>query len=80
LHPLGDERERWGASAAATTLSILVRGRIRIYFRSHEALLSDPGDYALWSPTVEHRWRVEADDTVVLTVRWPSRAGDAIDL
>jgi hypothetical protein len=80
VHALHETRERWAASAEATTLSILVRGQIRIYFRDREALLAEPGDYALWGPRVEHRWRVEADNTVVLTARWPSRAGDAIDL
>ena len=27
-----------------------------------------------------HRWQIEAEDTIVLTIRWPSRAGDAANL
>lgn len=80
VHALHETRARWATSARATTLSILIRGSIRIYFRDCEALLGEPGDYALWGRGVEHRWRIEADDTVVLTVRWPSQAGDAADL
>jgi len=77
VHALDETRPKWATSTDATTLSLLVRGRIRIYFEERDTLLSEPRDYALWSPGVAHRWRIEADDTVVLTIRWPSRAGDA---
>jgi hypothetical protein len=73
-HALGETRADWGSSAEAMSLSLLVRGAIRLVFDDgREALLDEPGDYALWPPGVAHRWRIEADDTVVLTVRWPSR-------
>ena len=73
MHRLGETRPEWGASPVATSLSLLVRGAIRLYFANgEEALLESPGDYALWPPDVSHRWRIERDDTVVLTVRWPS--------
>ena len=75
------ERVAWAASARATTLSMLISGAIRLYFAAgHERLLHRPGDYALWAPGVAHHWRIEQDDTVVLTIRWPSLAGDAADL
>jgi hypothetical protein len=74
-HALGEVRPEWGASHVATTMSVLVRGCIRLVFDDgHEALLEQPGDYALWAPGVAHRWTIEQDDTVVMTVRWPSRA------
>ncbi|HEY1291501.1 MAG TPA: signal peptidase I [Chloroflexota bacterium] len=74
-HALGESRSDWGSTAHATTLSVLVRGRIRLVFDDgREALLDEPGDYALWAPGVAHRWTIEEDDTVVLTVRWPSAA------
>jgi quercetin dioxygenase-like cupin family protein len=79
-HTLHETRPRWATSKQATTLSMLIRGRIRLFFREQEALLAQPGDYALWGPGVAHRWQIEADDTVVLTVRWPSRSGDAHDV
>jgi hypothetical protein len=80
VHGLGEARAGWAASDAATSLSVLVRGSIRLFFASgDEALLADPGDYALWPPGVAHRWQIEQEDTVVLTVRWPSPAPDTAD-
>lgn len=74
VHPLGETRADWGASASATSLSLLVQGAIRLYFADgREALLDAPGDYALWAAGVPHRWQIEQADTVVLTVRWPSQ-------
>jgi hypothetical protein len=73
VHASGETRADWGVSAAATSLSVLVRGAIRLVFDDgHEALLQNPGDYALWGAGVAHRWRIEQDDTVVFTVRWPA--------
>jgi quercetin dioxygenase-like cupin family protein len=81
VHGLDEARSSWAASAEATTLSMVVRGAIRLFFAGgKEQLLKEPGDYAVWTPGVAHRWRIEAADTVVLTIRWPSRAGDAADL
>ena len=77
VHAHNDTRSAWASSAAAMTLSVLVRGRFRLTFESGEHLLARSGDYALWGPGVVHRWQAEEDDTVVLTVRWPSVAGDA---
>jgi hypothetical protein len=75
-HARGETRAEWGSNSEATSLSLLVTGCIRLFFASgEEALLARPGDYALWAPGVAHRWEIEADDTIVLTVRWPSRTG-----
>lgn len=78
-HARGEMRSAWGASTEATSLSVLVRGQIRIFFATgQETLLAEPGDYVLWPPGLAHRWEIEQDDTIVLTVRWPSRAGDVV--
>ena len=79
-HAPGEARSGWAASARATSLSLLVRGCIRILFATgEEALLDKPGDYVLWPPGLAHRWQIEQEDeTVVLTVRWPSLAGDVL--
>jgi hypothetical protein len=78
-HPLGESRLAWATSQTATSLSLLVRGCIRIFFGDgQEAVLTEPGDYALWPPGIAHRWRIEQDQTVVLTVRWPSSGGDVV--
>jgi len=77
VHARDETRSTWASNEGATTLSVLVQGRFRLQFDGRECLLSQPGDYALWAPGVAHRWQVEADDTIVVTVRWPSRPGDA---
>lgn len=66
-----------GVNHTSTTLSLLVSGRFRLDFPSHgrSVTLARPGDYAIWSPGVSHRWRV-LEDAVVITVRWPSRPDD----
>ena len=79
IHAIGETRSAWATSIEATTLGILVRGRIRIFFATgQEVLLAESGDYVLWPPGLAHRWQVEQDETIVLTVRWPSRAGDVV--
>jgi quercetin dioxygenase-like cupin family protein len=40
-------------------------------------LLERQGDYVVWGPGVDHSWRAE-EESVVLTVRWPSVAGYAV--
>jgi hypothetical protein len=78
-HPLGETRPAWATSQTATSLSLLVHGRIRIFFADGEqALLAEPGDYAIWPPGAAHRWQIEQDNTVVLTLRWPSHGGDVV--
>jgi hypothetical protein len=77
VHALGETRSAWASSNAATSLSVLVRGSIRLFFASGaEALLAEPGDYALWPPGLAHRWQIEQEDTIVLTIRWPSQPQD----
>jgi hypothetical protein len=72
VHANGETRGEWGVAPAATSLSVLVSGCIRLVFADgREALLQEPGDYALWAAGVAHRWRIERDQTVVVTVRWP---------
>jgi hypothetical protein len=73
-HALGESRAAWASSRHATTLSVLIHGKIRILFEGGtEALLAEQGDYALWGPGLAHRWVVEDDNTLVLTLRWPSQ-------
>ena len=81
IHRRGDAREAWGTAAEATSLSLLIRGAIRLFFSDgREVFLCTAGDYALWPAGVAHRWVIEADETVVLTVRWPSRPGNSADV
>jgi mannose-6-phosphate isomerase-like protein (cupin superfamily) len=76
LHPPGDVRGLWGVSVAATWLVILVRGRFRLVFSDREVILAHEGDYALVPPGIPHMARAE-EESVVLTIRWPSVPGDS---
>jgi hypothetical protein len=79
VHKAGDGRREWAVNAEATTLSILIQGRFRLQFPEQEFLLSREGDYVLWLPGVSHSWLAEEDSTVV-TVRWPSKPEDSIEV
>ncbi len=76
VHPAGERRSSPAANATATTLSVLVRGRFRLRFPNRIVVLEREGDYALWALGVAHDWLAE-DESVVLTVRWPSRPEDS---
>jgi hypothetical protein len=72
----GEARDGWGANRTATTLAILVRGRFHLSFPDREVWLEREGDFALWRPNVPHFWHPDGP-TVIVTVRWPSVAGDS---
>jgi hypothetical protein len=77
VHTAGETKAIEGVNQIATTMSLLVSGQFRLDFPSHgrSVTLVRPGDYAVWSPGVSHRWHV-LEDAVVITVRWPSRRDD----
>lgn len=79
VHEAGQERDQWSTNRTATTLSILIHGRFRLFFPEHEILLAEVGDYALWLPGVPHTWVAETVSTV-LTLRFPSVSEDTIEL
>jgi hypothetical protein len=70
-HRAGTQKPFWGVSGEATTLCVLIKGQLSLQFPGGECLLSQEGDYALWSAGVPHRWAV-VQESLVLTVRWPS--------
>ncbi len=79
IHRAGEKRDTWALNSRATTLSVLVEGRFRLTFPAESHLLARPGDYVIWAPGVPHHWEALAP-SIVLTVRWPSRADDSVDL
>jgi hypothetical protein len=83
LHLKGEQRNAWADCSNKRTLSLLVRGRFLLRFRSPQARhqvselrLLKEGDYAIWSTDVEHIWEVE-EDAVILTVRWSEATSSA---
>ena len=71
----GEKKHYWGVSGTATTLCMLIKGNITIWFPMTECVLSHEGDYVIWPAGLPHRWTI-AEDALVLTIRWPSIAGD----
>jgi hypothetical protein len=77
FHPKGQRRPGgWAAPSDKASVSLLVRGRFLVKFRSLENpgretthLLKSEGDYVIWREEVEHTWQAE-EDSVILTVRW----------
>jgi hypothetical protein len=67
----GEEQLLWGVNETATTLCVLIKGRVSIRFPRIECNLSHEGDYVIWSAGLPHRWAV-VEEALVLTVRWPS--------
>ena len=81
IHPRGDHRSGWSSYRTSTTLSVLVRGNLRVELRSQgrlrELWLEEPGDYVIFGPGVEHHWESPGGG-IVLTVRCPSVPGDLV--
>ena len=79
IHSAGDERTEWATGVHDRTILILISGRWRLDLAVNgqrdepsTIALDTPGDYVVWDKGVDHRWQAE-DDSVVLTVRWPSQ-------
>ncbi|MGW2325209.1 signal peptidase I [Streptomyces sp. NPDC001700] len=77
VHPPGDERARWVRGEERTALLVLISGRFRVELPGRSVLLEQQGDYVVWGHGVDHSWVAE-EESVVLTVRWPSVPGYAV--
>ncbi len=78
VHPKGDERAHWVTSEQRTALQVLVSGRFRVEFPGRSVVLAEQGDYVVWGRGIDHSWYAE-EESVVLTVRWPSVPGYAVE-
>lgn len=83
VHAAGNSKDRFVVNRYARTVSVLVRGRSRLFFRQgksrREVVLEREGDYVAWDAGLPHRW-IADQDSVVLTVRWPSVPGDQVPI
>jgi hypothetical protein len=77
VHPPGDRRAQWVIGEKRAALLVLISGRFRVELPGRRVLLSGQGDYVVWGHGVDHSWYAE-EESVVLTVRWPSIPGYAI--
>jgi quercetin dioxygenase-like cupin family protein len=71
IHPAGESRDSWQTDEQRTTVIFLVKGRFRLDLSAGTFVLEHEGDYAVWGPGIDHSWHAE-QDSVVITVRWPS--------
>ena len=76
LYRAGEERRAWVQNDRATTLSILISGRFRVLYPGREVLLAQQGDYVIHRPRIPHSWFAD-EDSIVLTIRWPSSETDS---
>jgi len=72
-HAKGETRSEWAPGNPVKTLNILVRGHFVLLFPDREVALEKEGDFVLFGPDVPHSFR-SVQESLVLTVRWPSRA------
>lgn len=75
VYHAGEKKLLWGVSRTATTLSVLIKGKIIIRFPMTECILSREGDYVIWPAGIPHRWMI-TEEALVLTIRWPSAPKD----
>jgi mannose-6-phosphate isomerase-like protein (cupin superfamily) len=82
IHPAGERRGSWAYYNKATSIPILIEGRFQLWVRGdgmrEECFLEKPGDYVIINPGLRHDWAA-VSDSVVLTVRFPSIAGDQFE-
>lgn len=71
VHPAGSSRDEWVTGETRTSIGILISGSFEIEFRDQTVSFDKPGDYVMWGPGTDHKWRASSD-CVWLTVRWPS--------
>ena len=74
IHSFGERRAGWTEGEERTTMVVLISGRFRVDLAVGEVLLERQGDYLVWGPGIEHSWEA-LEDSVVLTIRWPSLPG-----
>ena len=76
VHARGDRRAQWVTGEKRTAVLILISGRFRVELPGRSVLLAQPGDYVVFHG-IDHSWRAE-EDSVVMSVRWPSIPGYAV--
>jgi hypothetical protein len=70
-HKKGEERRNAPAREDGYTVSILISGKFVITLDGEPFILQKQGDYLYFGPGLHHSWKAE-EDSVVLSVRWPS--------
>jgi hypothetical protein len=76
IYAPGDRRAQWVTGEKRTAVLILISGRFRVELPGRDVLLARPGDYVVFRG-IGHS-RLAEEESVVISVRWPSIPGYAI--
>jgi hypothetical protein len=76
IHAPGDRRAQWVTDEKRTAVLILISGRFRVELPQRSVLLARQGDYVVFHG-IGHSWHAE-EESVVMSVRWPSIPGYAV--
>jgi hypothetical protein len=77
-HHAGEKRTEWTRDDQRATLVLLVDGNFLINLTEGSAQLTRQGDYAVWGSGIDH-FRKAKENSVVITVRWPSPPPRTVD-
>ncbi|MFH1398509.1 MAG: signal peptidase I [Candidatus Woesearchaeota archaeon] len=77
VHPRGWKKSAVGMNIRAKTISILISGNFKVIFPKggKEVVLEKAGDFVFLAAMVHHSSEA-LEDSIVLTIRWPSIAND----
>ena len=72
-HQAGEERHEWTVAEeeVRTTMVMLLRGHFAVRLPDGDQEMKREGDFVVFGPGTSHSWQA-FDDSIVLTVRWPS--------
>jgi hypothetical protein len=76
IYAPGDRRAQWVTGERRTAVIILISGRFRVELPGRSVLLAEQGDYVMFRG-IGHSWLAE-EESVVISVRWPSVPGYAV--
>jgi len=78
-HKKGETFDKIRANKNGKSLSILISGKAKISFpdEKKEVILSNQGDFVFWEAGIFHTSKI-IEDSVFLTIRWPSIPNDVI--
>jgi hypothetical protein len=78
-HKAGEKKGFWTKSSSAKTLSILIKGKFVMSFPDRDCVLEKEGDYVVFDTEMAHAWHA-LEDSVSITVRWPSIPGHDVEV
>lgn len=76
----GNPKASWVDYKTASTLSLLLSGRLAVFLPGRTVIMEKLGDVVFYGPGVWHTWLALEDGTKWFSFRFPSVKGDAISI